>query len=141
MRRVTVGDYVVYVLQSLSALALRRLGVTEATKDEKDLDQARLAIDAFDALLQVVGPARPPQERQAHREVLSQLRIAWIASSSTRASAGLPEEPAPESDAAPQSDVAPEAAPDARATREADAPAETDALAETDAAGESEGGD
>jgi len=78
LRRLTVGDYLVYVLQSLSALALRRMGLNAETQPERDLTQARLAVDAFKAVLEVLEPTRPAEERSIHRGMLAQLQLAYV---------------------------------------------------------------
>ncbi len=63
IRRMSVADHLAYMLESLAALATRKLGLTSDTQAERDLDQARLAIDAFRALLPVAEPARPSHRR------------------------------------------------------------------------------
>jgi hypothetical protein len=78
IRRMSVADHLAYMLESLAALATRKLGLTTDTQAERDLDQARLAIDAFRALLPVVEPARPAHEVAAHRGMLSQLQLAFV---------------------------------------------------------------
>jgi hypothetical protein len=74
----TVGDHLVYMMQSLSALAVRRLGLADTAAEGRDLDQARLAIDAFKALVDVAAPVRPPEETAYHRSTLSQLQVAYV---------------------------------------------------------------
>ncbi len=72
-----VAEHVTYMLHSLSALAVGRLGMTAETAERRDLGQARLAIDAFKALLTVFEPVRPAAEVAAHRGMLSQLQLAY----------------------------------------------------------------
>lgn len=79
--RLTVTDHVLLMMQSLSSLAVERLGVTPDKAARKDLDQARMAIDAFKALLGVLEGTRPAEEMVAHRSVLSQLQMAFVAAS------------------------------------------------------------
>jgi hypothetical protein len=78
--RLTVTDHVLLMMQSLSSLAVERLGVTPETAGRKDLEQARLAIDSFRALLDVLEGRRPAEEIAGNRAVLSQLRMAYVAS-------------------------------------------------------------
>ncbi len=78
--RLTVTDHVLLMLQSLSSLAVERLGVTPETAGRKDPEQARLAIDSFRALLGVLEGKRPADEMAGHRSVLSQLQMAYVAS-------------------------------------------------------------
>jgi hypothetical protein len=85
IRRMKVTDHIAYMMDSLGALASRKLGLAEETYGERDLEQARLAIEAFRALLQVVEPVRPMQEVNAHRAVLSQLQVAYVKATETPA--------------------------------------------------------
>ncbi|MGI5940083.1 MAG: hypothetical protein ACOX8V_05270 [Thermoleophilia bacterium] len=78
IRRMSVADHLLYMLESLAALAARKLGLAPDAHDERDPEQAKLAIDAFRAVLQVVEPTRPQQEVTAHRGVLSQLQLAYV---------------------------------------------------------------
>jgi Domain of unknown function (DUF1844) len=77
--RLSVADHLLLMMHSLSSLAIDRLGVTSETAVRKDLDQARLAIDAFRALLGLLEGKRPAQEIAAHRAALSQLQMAYVA--------------------------------------------------------------
>jgi hypothetical protein len=77
IRNLPVADHLLYMMHSLSALAVGRMGLAPDAQGEKDLAQARLAIDAFKALLDVVDRARPGQAA-AHRGMLSELQIAYV---------------------------------------------------------------
>lgn len=79
MAKLTVADHVTLMMQSLPSLAAERLGMSPETAARKDLEQARLAIDAFKALLGVLEGRRPAEEIAAHRAVLSQLQVAYVA--------------------------------------------------------------
>jgi hypothetical protein len=80
LRRMSVGDHLATMMQSLATLAVRRLGMSPETAEERDLEQAKQAIDAFKALLTVVeGGGRPKEEVDAHRQVLSQLQMGFVA--------------------------------------------------------------
>ncbi len=78
LEKLTVGDHLLYMMQSLSALAVGRLGLTPDTTGRRDLEQARLAIDALKALVDVVEATRPAEEMAAHRSVLSQLQLSYV---------------------------------------------------------------
>jgi hypothetical protein len=80
MRRISVADYLTYTMQSIFAIGWRRLGLTPDTAAERDLDQSRLAIDAFKVLLQVLEEMRPAQEVSALRALLSQMQLEYVAS-------------------------------------------------------------
>jgi len=77
IRNLPVMDHVQYMMHSLSSLAVSRLGLSGEDAARRDLEQARLAIDAFKALLDVVERARPDQVA-SHRGVLSQLQLAYV---------------------------------------------------------------
>jgi len=128
-----VGEHILYMMHSLSALAVDRLGLAPESAARRDVGQARLAIDAFRALLGVLEEARPTEEIAAHRGVLSQLQMAFVGALSgpeTREaeepeqgtevkepSGTVSEPPAEESVEAadePASEVAAESAPEAK---------------------------
>jgi hypothetical protein len=79
IRNLSVGEHIVYMVHSLSTLAAGRLGLTADGGAHRDLEQARLAIDAFKALLNVLEGVRPAGEMAAHRGMLSQLQLAYVA--------------------------------------------------------------
>jgi hypothetical protein len=72
MRRIRVEDVVLQSLATLVNLAGRRLGVP-GTEDERDLEQAKLAIDAARALV----PTCPPDQQEPIRQALSQVQMAY----------------------------------------------------------------
>jgi hypothetical protein len=78
IRNLSVSDHLFYMMHSLSALAVGRMGLSTDTLARRDLEQARLAIDAFKALLGTVEPVRPASEVAAHRGMLSQLQLAYV---------------------------------------------------------------
>jgi hypothetical protein len=72
MRRITVDDVLLQTVVTLVNLAGRRLGL--AGEDEgRDLDQAKLAIDAVRALL----PLLPDDQTAPVRDALSQIQLAY----------------------------------------------------------------
>jgi hypothetical protein len=78
IRNLPVHDHLVYMMHSLSALAVGRMGFEADSAARRDLDQARLAIDAFKALVEVLDRVRPAGEMAGHRGVLSQLQLAYV---------------------------------------------------------------
>jgi len=122
VRRMSVGEHLVYMVESLAGLCTRKLGLTEGTREERDLDQARLAIDAFKALLQVAEPVRPQQEVAAHRSLLAQLQLAYV-NTLSGVGPGEPDEETREATQPDPRDARPaEAAPDEQEV--SDGPAE-----------------
>jgi hypothetical protein len=76
LRRITVREVLVQTVVSLVNLAGQRLGLAEETRELKDLDQVRMAIDAVRALLPLIEEQDPEQVRPV-RDALSQLQIAY----------------------------------------------------------------
>jgi hypothetical protein len=72
MRQIRVEDVVLQSLATLVNLAGRRLGLP-GTEDERDLDQAKLAIDAARALV----PMCPSDQQEPIRQALSQVQMAY----------------------------------------------------------------
>lgn len=93
LRRMTVGEHLAAMMQSLAALAVRKMGATSDSAAEKDLDQAKQAVEAFRVLLPVLETSRPEDEMRAHRHVLSQLQMAYVAAigQETRGTSDVPE--------------------------------------------------
>jgi hypothetical protein len=74
MRRLTVQDVIVQSVITLVNLTGRRLGLaSQQGEADKDLEQARLGIDAVRALLPLV----PEEPRAAIQDALSQLQMAY----------------------------------------------------------------
>ncbi len=100
IRNLPVADHVLYMMHSLSALAVGRLGLSGEAQPERDLDQARLAIDAFKALLEVVEGVRIA-DAAAHRGMLSQLQLAYVAALDDRGAGAGPDEATHDAEAPP----------------------------------------
>ena len=73
MRRMSVEDVVLQTVVTLVNLGARRLGLA-GDPEERDVEQARQAIEAVRGLLPVV----PAGEAPAVRDALSQLQIAYV---------------------------------------------------------------
>ncbi len=82
MRRIHVGDVVLQTVVTLVQLAGRRLGGTPETEAERDLDQARIAIDSVTALIPSVAAVAPSQVDSV-RNALSQLQLAYVKAGGT----------------------------------------------------------
>jgi len=80
--KLTVKDFLSQNLITLSTLAHQKMGIPAANKQSADLDQAKLAIDAYSALLKVLDEQLGSEERDALREILSKLQIEFVARSS-----------------------------------------------------------
>jgi hypothetical protein len=73
MRRLRVQDVVLQTVATLVNLGGRRLGLAPEAAGERDLEQARLAIEATRALT----PLLSPQDARAVKDALSQLQVAY----------------------------------------------------------------
>ena len=80
IRNLPVSEHLLFMMHSLSTLAIGRMGVTAEAVAVKDLEQARMAIDAFKALMEIVERKQSAQEMMVHRGLLSQLQLAYVSS-------------------------------------------------------------
>jgi hypothetical protein len=76
LRRITVRDVLLQTVVSLVNLAGQRLGLSEETREMRDLDQVRVAIEAVRALLPLLEEEEPQQVAPI-REALSQLQMVY----------------------------------------------------------------
>jgi len=93
LKKLRVEDVLLQTAATLIDLAARRLGLAE-DDGPKQLDQAKLAIDAIRAL----EPLMTEEQRAALREPLSQLQMAYAREA--QSATATPEEP-PEPDQKP----------------------------------------
>ena len=77
LRRITVRDVLLQTVVSLVNLAGQRLGLAEETRELKDLDQVRMAIEGVRALLPLIEEQDAEQVRPV-RDALSQLQMAYV---------------------------------------------------------------
>lgn len=76
-----VREYMVEFLMMLRSLAAIRLGLIPNPangRPEKDLEQARIAIDTITFLVQQLEPSIAPQERLPLRAMVSDLRLRYV---------------------------------------------------------------
>lgn len=76
MKRVTVEDVLLNMAATVANLGFQRLGLTDATRDARDLTQVRQSIEAIRALLPLFGEERA-REASALKDGLSRLQIAY----------------------------------------------------------------
>jgi len=96
LRQLAVSDLVLQAVFQISSLGWLRLG-----EEDRDLGQARLAIDALRALVGVLGGAVPDQVLRDLQQMVANMQLAYAsASASVSAGAGVgtapPGEPEPE---------------------------------------------
>jgi hypothetical protein len=86
LRQLKVEDVVVSVLIQISSIGYRRLGLTEETKDERDLGQAKLAIDTMKALTPVLGQVVPGELIRDFEQSVANLQLAYAKAAAEEAS-------------------------------------------------------
>ena len=78
LRKLRVEDVVVNTLVHVSSIGYRRLGLTEDSRDERDLPQTALAIETMQALVPVLdglpAPGARGELRGADRQPPARLR-------------------------------------------------------------------
>ena len=72
LSRLQVADLLVQTLSTVSSLAYHRLA-----EEHRDLEQARLAIEAIRALVPVLAGSIPPELQRDVEQVLANLQLAY----------------------------------------------------------------
>jgi hypothetical protein len=72
LKKLKVADLLVQTLYTVSSLAFRKL-----SEDDRDLDQAKLAIEALRALLPVLEGSVPEELERDFKQVTSNLQLAY----------------------------------------------------------------
>ena len=84
LRKLTVSDLLIQTLYTVSSLGYRRLG-----EEDRDLEQARLAIEALRAILPVLEGSASDDVIRDFRQVTASLQLAYA--DATGASQSEPE--------------------------------------------------
>jgi hypothetical protein len=78
VNRMPVKDLIGSMLMNLAATSYVKLGLpAETNASYKDVAQARQAIDCLDALVKAIEPALEPQEADAYRQAVANLKLAY----------------------------------------------------------------
>jgi hypothetical protein len=77
LRKLRVEDVLANTLMHVSSLGYRRLGATPDTRDERDLDQVRLAIETMRALTPVVERFVPGELMRDFNSSVANLQLAY----------------------------------------------------------------
>jgi hypothetical protein len=77
LRRLKIEDVLIQTLITISSIGYRRLGLTEETKDDRDLQQAKLAIDTMAALTPVLENVVPEELLQDFNQSVASLQLAY----------------------------------------------------------------
>jgi hypothetical protein len=83
LRQLQVSDLLVQTLSTVSSLAYHRLA-----EEHRDLEQARLGIEALRALLPVLSGSIPPELQRDFEQVLANLQLAYAAAVPTSSPSG-----------------------------------------------------
>ena len=77
LRQLSVSDLLVQTLSTVSSLAFHRLG-----EEQRDLEQARLAIETLRALVPLLADSIPPELMRDFEQVTANLQLAYAAAAS-----------------------------------------------------------
>ena len=77
LRRLRVEDVLVSTLMHVSSIGYRRLGATPDTKEDRDLEQVRLAIETMQALTPVLGRFVPEELVRDFYSSVANLQLAY----------------------------------------------------------------
>jgi len=77
LRRLRIEDVLIQTLITISSIGYRRLGLTEDTKDDRDLQQAKLAIDTMVALTPVLENVVPEELIRDFNQSVANLQLAY----------------------------------------------------------------
>jgi hypothetical protein len=77
LSRMRIEDVLIQTLITISSIGYRRLGLTEETKDDRDLQQAKLAIDTMAALTPVLESVVPDELVRDFNQSVASLQLAY----------------------------------------------------------------
>jgi hypothetical protein len=77
LRKLRVEDVLVNTLVHVSSIGYRRLGLTEDSREERDLAQSALAIETMTALVPVVEGFLPEELVDGFEEQVANLQLAY----------------------------------------------------------------
>ena len=83
LRNLKVEDVLLNVLVQISSIGYRRLGLTEETKEDRDLGQAKLAIDTMKALMPVLAEVMPSELMSDFEQSVASLQLAYAKAASS----------------------------------------------------------
>ena len=77
LRRLRIEDVLIQTLITVSSIGYRRLGLTDETRDDRDLQQAKLAIDTMVALTPVLENVVPVELIREFNQSVASLQLAY----------------------------------------------------------------
>ena len=81
LRNLKVEDVLVHTLMTVSSLGYRRVGLTDDTRQDRDLEQTRLAIETMRALTPLLGKFVPPELVRDFNGSVANLQLAYVKAS------------------------------------------------------------
>jgi hypothetical protein len=82
LRQLRIEDVLINTLVTVSSIGYRRLGLTEDTKDDRDLEQVRLAIETMNAVTPVLEKFIPDDLVRDFKASVSSLQLAYAKAAS-----------------------------------------------------------
>ena len=82
LRKLKIEDVLIQTLITVSSIGYRRLGLTPETKDDRDLDQASLAIETMQALTPVLERMVPGELIRDFNQSVANLKLAYAKAAS-----------------------------------------------------------
>jgi len=77
--KLSAKDIIIQFMMSLSSMAYKKMGLPLGTNDKyKSKEQAKLAVDSFDALLKVLNEEIPAKERENLMASLTNLQMNFV---------------------------------------------------------------
>jgi hypothetical protein len=77
LRKLRVEDVVIQTLVQVSTIGYRRLGLTEDSRGDRDLGQARLAIETMKALTPVLEAVVPTDLVKQFQQSVADIQLAY----------------------------------------------------------------
>lgn len=77
LTKLRVEDFLIQTIVTVSAVGYRRLGLTPDTKADRDLDQARLAIETMRALIPLLEHVVPAELARDFTSSVANLQLAY----------------------------------------------------------------
>jgi hypothetical protein len=84
LRQLKVEDVLINTLLTVSSIGYRKLGLTEDTKEDRDLEQSRLAIETMKALTPVLERFVPDELVRDFHASVANLQLAYAQAASER---------------------------------------------------------
>jgi hypothetical protein len=113
LKLLRVEDVVVQTLVTVSSIGYRCLGLTEETRDARDLAQAQRAIAVMQALTPVLGTLVPPEAVRDFESAVANLQLAYASAAvSQPPKPGEKPHEAPRAEPEAQAQETPEAEPE-----------------------------